>query len=846
MIKKDIVLDTDVGADADDVVALAILSNAINKGIINCDTITCSTNRKDAPSCIRAILDFFKIKNIHIGQLNTPLKADKFDYYNSFIANKYLMDNSKEDATKLLRRKLAQSRNITLVSIGPLTNIKNLLTSKKDEISNLSGEELFSQSVKECFVMAGKFNGLEAEFNVEQDIEAAETFFKTVKCPIYVIPSEVGTKFCVGNVLTNEIDNPVRDALEQFNLMRKVNDLDRETWDPQTIFAAIYGTNSYINSNKGIVEISKKGISKLVKDDNGNTVVLDLEEKNINKVKNQIDKLIKKENIKMASNVKGKKQLEQEKRNNAKISSILYPSDVDNTLSDDEAYIILDDVNKIYDNDVQAVFNFNLKIRKKEFIVFVGPSGCGKSTTLRMIAGLEEISSGDLFIDGKYTNDTAPKNRDIAMVFQSYALYPHMTVYNNLAFGLKIKKVLSPFKNPDGTPVKWIDKRYIKDLKSQLKDCDKAIKIASMNVAKLEKLLSNAQLSQDMKDVYAERAKYFKEQIVLANKTKEDLNKQLQKALTTPVDKYDYTHVPRKEIDSRVREAAKILEIEQYLDRKPKALSGGQRQRVALGRAIVRNAGAFLMDEPLSNLDAKLRVQMRSEIVALTQRIGSTTIYVTHDQTEAMTMADRIVVMKSGIVQQIGAPKDIYSHPKNLFVATFIGAPAMNILKAKYSNGTIILPGNQKIDLGKEAVNKYNKYYNDEIARMNNICLNMDKLAKDETDKNREVYGLAKVEALKHIKSFKFNLTNISDVLIGIRPEYISVSNKKTANAFEVKAGIVELLGSEYYIHTELDGQKFVIKFSTAFDVKTGDTIYCTFDKTKIHIFDKETERTVF
>ena len=243
------------------------------------------------------------------------------------------------------------------------------------------------------------------------------------------------------------------------------------------------------------------------------------------------------------------------------------------------ANLRLENINKIYDNKVQAVFDFNLEIKDKEFIVFVGPSGCGKSTTLRMIAGLEEISSGSLYIDDVLENDVPSKDRDIAMVFQSYALYPHMSVYDNMAFGMKIKKV------------------------------------------------------------------------------------------------------PKDEIDKRIHEAARILEIEPYLKRKPKALSGGQRQRVALGRAIVRNAKVFLMDEPLSNLDAKLRVQMRSEIIKLHERIGATTIYVTHDQTEAMTMASRIVVMKDGYIQQIGAPKEIYEHPANMFVAGFLGSPAMNFIE---------------------------------------------------------------------------------------------------------------------------------------------------------------------
>ena len=252
------------------------------------------------------------------------------------------------------------------------------------------------------------------------------------------------------------------------------------------------------------------------------------------------------------------------------------------------ANLSLRHINKIYDNKVQAVFDFNLEIQDKEFIVLVGPSGCGKSTTLRMIAGLEDITNGELYIDDKLVNDVAPKNREIAMVFQSYALYPFMTVYENMAFGLQIRKT------------------------------------------------------------------------------------------------------DKDEIDRRVRAAAKALEIEQYLDRKPKALSGGQRQRVALGRAIVRNAKVFLMDEPLSNLDAKLRVQMRSEIIRLHKNIGATTIYVTHDQTEAMTMASRIVIMKDGYIQQIGTPKEIYQNPVNMFVAGFYWFSShKTFLKGTYAGGKI-------------------------------------------------------------------------------------------------------------------------------------------------------------
>src|SRR5699024_8489734 len=245
------------------------------------------------------------------------------------------------------------------------------------------------------------------------------------------------------------------------------------------------------------------------------------------------------------------------------------------------AELEMKNIQKVFDKDVVAVDDFNLDIKDEEFIVFVGPSGCGKSTTLRMIAGLEEITNGELYIDGKKMNDVAPKDRDIAMVFQNYALYPHMTVYDNMAFGLKLRK--------------------------------------------------------------------FKKDI----------------------------------IEQKVNDAAKILGLEELLDRKPKALSGGQRQRVALGRAIVRNPKVFLMDEPLSNLDEKLRVQMRAEIQKLHNRLHTTTIYVTHDKTEAMTMATRLVVMESGIIQQVGTPKEIYDNPENVFVGGFIGSPAMNFLEGE-------------------------------------------------------------------------------------------------------------------------------------------------------------------
>ncbi|WP_062352362.1 ABC transporter ATP-binding protein [Bacillus kwashiorkori] len=363
------------------------------------------------------------------------------------------------------------------------------------------------------------------------------------------------------------------------------------------------------------------------------------------------------------------------------------------------AELKLDHIYKVYDNKVTAVTDFNLHIKDREFIVFVGPSGCGKSTTLRMVAGLEEISKGDLFIDGKRVNDVPPKDRDIAMVFQNYALYPHMTVYDNMAFGLKLRKF------------------------------------------------------------------------------------------------------PKADIDKRVRDAAKILGLEEYLDRKPKALSGGQRQRVALGRAIVRDAKVFLMDEPLSNLDAKLRVQMRSEIAKLHQRLQTTTIYVTHDQTEAMTMATRLVVMKDGVIQQVGSPKEVYEKPENVFVGGFIGSPAMNFFSGKLEDGQLLI-GEHKLQVpeGKMKVLRSQGYVGKEI-------------------------------------------------IFGIRPEQIHdepVFLESFPNAIvNVKIEVAELLGAELMLYSSLNNHDFVARVDSRSEVKAGDTVQLAFDMNKVHFFDAETEQRI-
>ncbi len=350
---------------------------------------------------------------------------------------------------------------------------------------------------------------------------------------------------------------------------------------------------------------------------------------------------------------------------------------------------------KTYPNGVRAVIDFDLEVEDQEFIVLVGPSGCGKSTTLRMVAGLEEITTGNLYIDDLIVNDVAPKDRDIAMVFQSYALYPHMTVYDNMAFGLKIRKM------------------------------------------------------------------------------------------------------PKPEIEKKVKEAAEILGLSAYLDRKPRALSGGQRQRVALGRAIVREAKVFLMDEPLSNLDAKLRVQTRGELIKLHERLQTTTIYVTHDQIEAMTMASRIVVMKDGYIQQVGAPKDIYDNPVNIFVGGFIGTPPMNFIKGIVNPQGVFEAGDYKFKLpaDKLKIIKQNRFYN-------------------------------------------------KPVVMGIRAEdiYDDPEEMEKHKAIKVKlvVDVAELLGSETNIYTDVNGDQICASVTARDDLRLGSEVELAFNMNKTHFFDAE------
>lgn len=365
------------------------------------------------------------------------------------------------------------------------------------------------------------------------------------------------------------------------------------------------------------------------------------------------------------------------------------------------AEVVLEKVNKIYPNGVHAVKDADLVVEDKEFVVLLGPSGCGKTTTLRMIAGLEEITSGIIKIDGRIVNDVEPKDRDIAMVFQNYALYPHMTVYQNMAFGLKLRKV------------------------------------------------------------------------------------------------------PKDEIDRKVKEAARILGIEHLLDRKPKQLSGGQRQRVAVGRAIVRNPKVFLFDEPLSNLDAKLRVQMRGELKKLHHKLEATIVYVTHDQVEAMTMADKIVIMKDGAIQQIGGPNDVYNKPANIFVAGFIGSPAMNFIESKVvrgDGGLWIQASGFKVKVPKEHEDALANYVDKEI-----------------------IFGIRP--------------ENIYDKLFALNPT--------PENTVTGRVDVVEPLGSETLLHVTVGEDELVAKVDPKTQAKEDQPIDLVFDMSAMHAFDKETEKAI-
>ncbi len=486
------------------------------------------------------------------------------------------------------------------------------------------------------------------------------------------------------------------------------------------------------------------------------------------------------------------------------------------------ANVILRNINKIYDNGFHAVHDFSFDIKDKEFVVFVGPSGCGKSTTLRMIAGLESISDGELYVDGILFNNVSPQDRDVAMVFQNYALYPHMTVYENMAFGLKNHRIKVPKLDKDGNQEMVIDSKTIKYLEKQIKIASKSLK--KKNLTDDERLF----LKNEIKD--------FEDKIV--------------EVKSNPIPAFQNIKYSKDEIDARIKNAAKVLDIEQFLNQKPKSLSGGQQQRVALGRAIVRSPKLFLMDEPLSNLDAKLRVAMRSEIVDLHEKIGATTIYVTHDQTEAMTMADKIIVMNKGYIQQIGKPEEIYRNPANRFVATFIGSPAMNLLNATYNinDGHIDVGGvtfkldKKQIETIKEKLKSFvENYERNSLTIKDNITdyytksnlatrINKKKVDVVEVVKNDEVLG----KRNKYISSLKDRIEKGSlEVTLGIRPEDILINDKGQM----IETTIVELLGAQFIVHGLLNGAQLAITAPATTKINPHDKAFVTFNEDNIHLF---------
>ncbi len=493
------------------------------------------------------------------------------------------------------------------------------------------------------------------------------------------------------------------------------------------------------------------------------------------------------------------------------------------------ANVVLKNINKIYDNGFHAVHNFSFDINDKEFVVFVGPSGCGKSTTLRMIAGLESISDGQLYVNGILFNNVSPQDRDVAMVFQNYALYPHMSVYENMAFGLKNHKIKTSKLDDNGNQITCLDKKTLSYLEKQIKYTNRKLK--SKNLSDDEKTFLNNHLK--------------------------DLMDKVEEVKVNPIPAYDYVRYSKEEIDKRIQNAASILDIKQYLNQKPKSLSGGQQQRVALGRAIVRNPKLFLMDEPLSNLDAKLRVAMRSEIVALHEKIEATTIYVTHDQTEAMTMADKIVVMNKGYIQQIGKPDEIYKHPANKFVATFIGSPAMNLFKAEYNlkKGVAILD-NHEIKLNKEATTSVKKKIDDFISQyQKDTDVIKDNLVEYYTktnirikNENKKINIEEKIASdavinkrIAYLSSLKEKVKNgLLDVTFGIRPEDINLVEEGT----EIKTSIIELLGSQLIVHGLLNDNDVAITAPANIKIKEHDKAFISFNKENIHLFlddDNET-----
>ncbi len=568
-------------------------------------------------------------------------------------------------------------------------------------------------------------------------------------------------------------------------------------------------------------------------------------------------------------------------------------------MSANSAFITLKNVEKIYPNGEKAVYNFNLDIERNEFIVIVGPSGCGKSTTLRMIAGLEDISAGEIYMEDELLNFKPCKDRKMAIVFQSYALYPQMNVFNNIAFPLTINKYPAPIVNSvlfacdevkkllGETDWNTLTAALVNVMREKGSKDDKEERIAtifdlSLDGAKLlydfcAKSAFDGQPSEDVKSVWLERIRMSETaELEKVAQSGVKLNERFCEVDSDGNEKTQIRKLTNYEIKKKVYETAEKLDLTAYLDKLPKELSGGQMQRVALGRAIIKNVPVFLMDEPLSNLDAKLRLTMRSEIVKLHNKINATTIYVTHDQTEAMTMASRIVVMSRGFIQQIGTPEEVYNSPSNLFVARFIGSPSMNLFDMKFDRkGMRLEHGDVSIPMDKKFVARYDEFYKEKVADFQGILENFDAQARekvlkimsatgeslsdkkvkkkenifvkikekldkkkngaDEVPKEKSI-GESKLEELKN------RLHTDGALTVGIRPERIRIEKvqvgKKYEGCFITKPTICELLGGEYSVHFDFCDKDVVARFDAKSLITTNDDIAVSFSLEDTYVFD--------
>ncbi len=568
--------------------------------------------------------------------------------------------------------------------------------------------------------------------------------------------------------------------------------------------------------------------------------------------------------------------------------------------AEENVFLCLKHLEKIYPNGEKAVHDFSLDISKEEFIVIVGPSGCGKSTMLRMIAGLEDITSGDIYLEGELLNYKPSKDRKMAIVFQSYALYPQMNVFDNIAFPLTINKYPMPVRC--GELFFWgeIQRKLAQDADAVCKALREEAESRKSKRARAEKFALRCGISAEAANLLLELYREcggtetgadWKEKI--AEKVEAGKRELAEKGAAADEEYYlvdengkhliENRKLTAFEIKQRVFETAEKLDLVPYLDKLPRELSGGQMQRVALGRAIIKNVPIFMMDEPLSNLDAKLRLTMRSEIVKLHHKIGATTIYVTHDQTEAMTMATRIVVMSRGFIQQIGTPKEIYNDPANIFVAQFIGSPSMNVFEAQYEKDGIINLGGMKICGGEKMRQIHDEFYKNATKEFEAMLENFDGAAQEkllqilsctgESKKFGKV-GVKKEKGLKKLFSLfkKQPAENVADkqaeivrekcgqlarytnsdhkVLLGIRPERVLIEKCEEGEDYTGRSVVIptvcELLGGEYNIHFDFCGRDVVANFDAKQTISVNDRIAVSFLPEDIFLFDPVTGKRFF